>query len=97
MVNWAKSHGDNNIGILSDGTSFSDELATDAEADVKAAGLTFVKTITTRPPRRPDHPADPAKEAGIQTLFPTGFTGSRRWSRGSSRSAGHPRSSAGAA
>ena len=49
MVNWAKSHGDNNIGILSDGTSFSVELATDAQADVKAAGLTFVKTITYSP------------------------------------------------
>src|SRR5580658_5633657 len=46
MVNWAKSHGDNNIGILSDGTSFSVELAADAETDAKAAGLTFVKTIT---------------------------------------------------
>src|SRR5580693_8233506 len=49
MVNWAKSHNDNNIGILSDGTSFSVELAADAEADVKAAGLTFIKTITYSP------------------------------------------------
>src|ERR1700727_240582 len=49
MVNWAKSHNDNDIGILSDGTSFSVELAGDAEADVKAAGLTFVKTITSSP------------------------------------------------
>src|SRR5580700_2504693 len=46
MVNWAKAHNDNDIGILSDGTSFSVELAADAEADVKAAGLTFVKLIT---------------------------------------------------
>jgi len=76
MVNWAKSHGDNNIGILSDGTSFSVELATDAEADVKAAGLKFVKTITYSPTAIDlTTPLTEAKEAGIQTLFPTGFTG----------------------
>jgi ABC-type branched-subunit amino acid transport system substrate-binding protein len=76
MVNWAKSHGDNKIGILSDGTSFSDELATDAEADVKAAGLTFVKTIDYSPTAIDlTTPLTAAKEAGIQTLFPTGFTG----------------------
>src|SRR5579859_2708421 len=76
MVNWAKSHNDNDIGILSDGTSFSDELATDAEADVKAAGLTFVKTIDYSPTAIDlTTPLTAAKEAGIQTLFPTGFTG----------------------
>jgi branched-chain amino acid transport system substrate-binding protein len=76
MVNWAKSHGDNNIGILSDGTSFSVELAADAEADVKAAGLTFVKTVTYSPTEIDlTTPLTQAKEAGIQTLFPTGFTG----------------------
>jgi ABC-type branched-subunit amino acid transport system substrate-binding protein len=76
MVNWAKSHGDNNIGVLSDGTSFSVELAADAQADVKAAGLTFVKTITYSPTAIDlTTPLTAAKEAGIQTLFPTGFTG----------------------
>jgi len=76
MVNWAKSHGDNNIGILSDGTSFSVELAADAEADVKAAGLTFVKTITYSPTAIDlTAPLTEAKQDGIQTLFPTGFTG----------------------
>src|SRR5579872_6735363 len=76
MVNWAKSHGDNNIGILSDGTSFSVELAADAEADVKAAGLTFVKTVTYSPTAIDlTTPLTQAKQAGIQTLFPTGFTG----------------------
>ena len=76
MVNWAKSHGDNNIGVLSDGTSFSKELAADAEADVKAAGLTFVKTVTYSPTAIDlTTPLTQAKEAGIQTLFPTGFTG----------------------
>ena len=76
MVNWAKSHGDNNIGILSDGTSFSVELADDAEADVKAAGLTFVKTVTYSPTAIDlTTPLTQAKQAGIQTLFPTGFTG----------------------
>src|SRR5580692_2426591 len=76
MVNWAKAHGDNDIGILSDGTSFSVELATDAEQDVKAAGLTFIKTITYSPTAIDlTTPLTQAKEAGIQTLFPTGFTG----------------------
>ncbi len=76
MVNWAKAHGDNDIGILSDGTSFSVELAADAEADVKAAGLTFVKTITYSPTAIDlTTPLTQAKEAGIKTLFPTGFTG----------------------
>src|SRR5580704_1043341 len=76
MVNWAKSHGDNDIGILSDGTSFSVELAADAEADVKAAGLTFVKTITYSPTAIDlTTQLTQAKQAGIKTLFPTGFTG----------------------
>jgi ABC-type branched-subunit amino acid transport system substrate-binding protein len=76
MVNWAKSHNDNDIGILSDGTSFSVELAADAEADVKAAGLTFVKTITYSPTAIDlTTPLTQAKQAGIKTLFPTGFTG----------------------
>jgi branched-chain amino acid transport system substrate-binding protein len=76
MVNWAKSHNDNDIGILSDGTSFSVELATDAEADVKAGGLTFVKTITYSPTAIDlTTQLTEAKQAGIKTLFPTGFTG----------------------
>ena len=76
MVNWAKSHGDNDIGILSDGTSFSTELAADAEADVKAAGLRFIKTVTYSPTAIDmATPLTQAKDAGIQTLLPTGFTG----------------------
>ena len=76
MVNWAKAHNDNDIGILSDGTSFSVELATDAEADVKAAGLTFVKVITYSPTAIDlTTQLTEAKDAGIKTLFPTGFTG----------------------
>ncbi len=76
MVNWAKAHNDNDIGILSDGTSFSVELAADAEADVKAAGLTFVKLITYSPTAIDlTTQLTEAKDAGIKTLFPTGFTG----------------------
>ena len=76
MVSWAKSHNDNDIGIISDGTSFSVELAADAEADAKAAGLTFIKTITYSPTAIDlTTPLTQAKEAGIRTLFPTGFTG----------------------
>jgi ABC-type branched-subunit amino acid transport system substrate-binding protein len=76
MVNWAKAHNDNDIGILSDGTSFSVELAADAEAAAKAAGLTFVKTITYSPTAIDlTTQLTQAKQAGIKTLFPTGFTG----------------------
>jgi branched-chain amino acid transport system substrate-binding protein len=76
MVNWAKSHNDNDIGILSDGTSFSVELAADAEAAAKAAGLTFIKTITYSPTAIDlTTQLTQAKQAGIKTLFPTGFTG----------------------
>jgi branched-chain amino acid transport system substrate-binding protein len=76
MVNWAKAHNDNDIGILSDGTSFSVELASDAEAAAKAAGLTFVKTITYSPTAIDlTTQLTQAKQAGIKTLFPTGFTG----------------------
>jgi ABC-type branched-subunit amino acid transport system substrate-binding protein len=76
MVNYAKSHGYNDIGILSDGTSFSVELAADAETDAKAAGLTFIKTITYSPTAIDlTTQVTEAKQAGIQTLFPTGFTG----------------------
>jgi branched-chain amino acid transport system substrate-binding protein len=76
MVNWAKSHGDNNVGIISDGTSFSVELATDAEADTKAAGLKFIKTVTYSPTAIDlTTPLTELKDAGVQTLFPTGFTG----------------------
>ena len=76
MVSYAKSKGYNDVGILSDGTSFSVELATDAEADAKAAGLNFVKTITYSPTAIDlTTQVTEAKQAGIQTLFPTGFTG----------------------
>jgi ABC-type branched-subunit amino acid transport system substrate-binding protein len=76
MVDWAKSHNLNNIGTLNDGTSFSVELAQDVEDDVKAAGLTFVKEITYSPTALDlTTQLTQAKEAGIQTVMPTGFTG----------------------
>ena len=76
MINYAKAHGYNNIGIISDGTSFSVELAADAQADAKAAGLKFIKTITYSPTAIDlTTPLTQAKLAGIQTLLPTGFTG----------------------
>ena len=76
MANWAKSHHDNNVGILSDGTSFSVELATDAEAAAKAAGLKFIKTITYSPTAIDlTTPLTQLKDSGVQTLFTTGFTG----------------------
>src|SRR3984957_18935367 len=46
MVNWAKSHGYNNIGILTDGSSFGTELTQDTLAQMKADGLKLVKEVT---------------------------------------------------
>jgi ABC-type branched-subunit amino acid transport system substrate-binding protein len=65
MVNWAKSHGYNNIGILTDGSSFGNELTQDALADIKADGLHLVKIVT---------PVEQLRQAGAQTVFPDGFT-----------------------
>jgi len=51
-------------------------LAADAEADTKAAGLNFIKTITYSPTAIDlTTQLTEAKQDGIQTLFPTGFTG----------------------
>lgn len=75
-VNWAVSHHYNDVGILSDGTSASVELAADVESAVKAAGLKFIKTITYSPTSLDlTVPVTQARQAGIQTLIPTGFTG----------------------
>ena len=76
MVSYAKAHNENNIGILNDGTSFSVELAGDVQTAVKAAGLTFVKEITYSPTALDlSTTLTQAKQSGIETLMPTGFTG----------------------
>jgi ABC-type branched-subunit amino acid transport system substrate-binding protein len=74
MVAWAKSHGDNDLGAFSDGTPFAVALTADVEADAKADGLTWIKTITY-PPTSLDLTTQltEAEEAGIKTLLPTGF------------------------
>jgi ABC-type branched-subunit amino acid transport system substrate-binding protein len=75
MVAWAKSHNLNNIGILNDGTPFSVELAQDVEQDIKAAGLHFVTEVTYSATAIDlATPLTQAKEAGVDTLMPTGFT-----------------------
>jgi ABC-type branched-subunit amino acid transport system substrate-binding protein len=76
MVNWAKAHNLNDLGALSDGTSFAVELTADAQADAQAAGLTWVKTITYSPTAIDlNTQLTEAKLSGIKTLLPTGFTG----------------------
>jgi ABC-type branched-subunit amino acid transport system substrate-binding protein len=76
MVNWAKANHDNNIGILSDGTDFANEMAGDAIADAKAAGLKYIKTVTYSPTAI-DLTTEEAelRQAGVKTVFPTGYTG----------------------
>jgi ABC-type branched-subunit amino acid transport system substrate-binding protein len=76
MVDYAKAHGYNDVGILSDGTSFAVELAADTQADLKAAGLKLVTTITYSPTAIDlTTPLTQAKDAGVQTLMTVGFTG----------------------
>jgi branched-chain amino acid transport system substrate-binding protein len=76
MVDYAKAHGYNNVGILSDGTSFAVELAADTQADLKTAGIKLVTTVTYSPTAIDlTTPLTQAKNAGVQTLFTVGFTG----------------------
>ena len=75
MVNWAKSHGYNNVGILNDGSSFGNELTGDVLADIKADGLKLVKVVTYSPTSVVlTTPVEQLRQAGVQTVFPDGFT-----------------------
>jgi branched-chain amino acid transport system substrate-binding protein len=76
MVNYAKAKGYNDVGIMSDGTSFAVELSADTEAAAEKAGLRFIKMITYSPISVDLTPQlTQAKMAGIKTLFPDAFTG----------------------
>jgi len=75
MVNWAVSHHYNDVGFLTDGTSYGQELTADAMADVKADGLKLIKIVTYSPTSLDLAPqVEELKQAGVQTVFPTGFT-----------------------
>jgi len=75
MVNWAKSHGYNNVGILTDGSSFGNELTADTLAQMKTDGLHLVKIVTYSPTSVVlTTPVEQLRQAGAQTVFPTGFT-----------------------
>jgi ABC-type branched-subunit amino acid transport system substrate-binding protein len=76
MVNWAMSHHYSNIGILTDGSSYGAELVADTEADMQADGLKLVKIVTYSPTSLDLAPQIlELKQAGVQTIFPDGFTG----------------------
>jgi len=75
MVNWAKSHGYTNIGILNDGSSFGNELTGDVLTDIKTDGLKLVKVVTYSPTSVVlTTPVEQLRQAGAQTVFPDGFT-----------------------
>jgi len=75
MVNWAKSHGYNNVGILTDGSSFGNELTADTLAQMKTDGLKLVKEVTYSPTSVVlTTPVEQLRQAGAQTVFATGFT-----------------------
>lgn len=76
MVNWAASHHYNNVGILTDGSSYGEELVADTEADMKADGLKLIKVVTYSPTSLDLAPQiEKLKQAGVQTVFPDGYTG----------------------
>jgi ABC-type branched-subunit amino acid transport system substrate-binding protein len=76
MVNWAASHHYNDIGILTDGSSYGAELVADTEADMQADGLKLIKVVTYSPTSLDLAPQIlELKQAGVQTIFPDGFTG----------------------
>jgi branched-chain amino acid transport system substrate-binding protein len=76
MVNWAKAHGDNEIAILTDGLTLSQEVVNYSTKDIQAAGLHLVKTITYSP-TAVDMTAQltEAKQAGAKTLLLAGYSG----------------------
>jgi ABC-type branched-subunit amino acid transport system substrate-binding protein len=75
-VGWAKSHHLNNIGVLSDGLSLSEELAGYVKTDAAKAGLKYIEKITYSGTALDDTtPLTKAKEAGVQTLLLAGYTG----------------------
>jgi ABC-type branched-subunit amino acid transport system substrate-binding protein len=76
MVNWAKAHGDNDIAILTDGLSLSQEVVDYSVQDIRAAGLHLVKTITYSPTAVDmTTQLTQAKQAGAKTLLLAGYAG----------------------
>jgi ABC-type branched-subunit amino acid transport system substrate-binding protein len=71
MMGYAKAHGENNVGILTDGTSFGNELTADTKAAALKDGLT-VKATQTFSPTAVDltTPLTQLRQAGVQTLVP---------------------------
>ena len=76
MVNWAKAHHDDDIAILTDGLTLSQEVVNASIKDIRAAGLSLVKTITYSP-TAVDMTAQltQAKQAGAKTLLLAGYSG----------------------
>jgi ABC-type branched-subunit amino acid transport system substrate-binding protein len=76
MVDWAKSHNMDNIGILTDGRSLSNELAGYTATNIQKAGLTLVKTVTYSPTSIDLTPQlTEVKQAGAKVLIIAGYTG----------------------
>jgi ABC-type branched-subunit amino acid transport system substrate-binding protein len=76
MVNWAKAHGDDNIVILTDGLSLSQEVVNYSVQDIQAAGLHLLKTITYSPTAVDmTTQLTQAKQAGAKTLLLAGYAG----------------------
>jgi branched-chain amino acid transport system substrate-binding protein len=74
MVNWAKAHNENDIGILNDGTVFSVEMESAIKQDLAAAGLTNTGTYTYSPTATDvTVQLTAAKEAGAKVLMLSGY------------------------
>jgi ABC-type branched-subunit amino acid transport system substrate-binding protein len=75
MVNWAKSHNLTNIGLLNDGTTFSQALTADVQADLTKAGIHLSEVINYSSSTTDLTPElTQAKEDGVQTLMTAGYT-----------------------
>jgi branched-chain amino acid transport system substrate-binding protein len=74
MINWAKSHGYNDIGTIGDTTAFGDNLAAAVKQEAPAAGLKFIKSIDYSPTAI-DVTAQlkELEDAGVKTLFDVAY------------------------
>jgi ABC-type branched-subunit amino acid transport system substrate-binding protein len=76
MVDWAKAHNEDNIAIMTDGKSLSNELVGYTRDNIQKAGLTLVKTVTYSSTAIDLTPQlTEAKQAGAKVLILAGYTG----------------------
>jgi branched-chain amino acid transport system substrate-binding protein len=77
VLNYAKAKGYNDIGLLGDGSSFSQGLATSMQASIQSHGLKLIKQVNFAPTAVDvTTQLTQLKEAGVQTVIITNVAGS---------------------